>query len=270
MVKRILLLYGMLYASFFHAMIEKPMVVVIPSYNNAQWYKGNLDSVCFQNYTNYRIIYVDDCSIDGTGDLVQSYIDRHTLHDKVTLIRNETNRGALYNLYTHIHQCADHEIIITLDGDDRLKHNDVLQGVNVAYQNGDVWLTYGQYETYPDGERGICRPIAPQVVSTKSYRKHEWVTSHMRTFYAGLFKLVKRDDLMHEGELFRVTWDLAFMLPMLEMANGKFSFIPDILYVYNKATPLNDFKLRLNEQIACEHIIRNKPMYAPVETYIAT
>ena len=59
---------------------QKPIVVIIPSYKNAQWYQRNLDSVCFQNYSNYRIIYIDDCSPDGTADLVQSYIDEHNLH----------------------------------------------------------------------------------------------------------------------------------------------------------------------------------------------
>src|SRR3989304_6153185 len=45
---------------------EKPIVVVIPSYNNKQWYQKNLDSVLTQNYHNFRIIFIDDASPDGT------------------------------------------------------------------------------------------------------------------------------------------------------------------------------------------------------------
>ncbi len=48
---------------------EKPFVFIIASYNNSEWYKNNLDSVFAQDYENYRIIYIDDASPDGTGHL---------------------------------------------------------------------------------------------------------------------------------------------------------------------------------------------------------
>jgi hypothetical protein len=34
----------------------KPMAIVIPSYNNRQWYRQNLASVCAQAYDNFRAI----------------------------------------------------------------------------------------------------------------------------------------------------------------------------------------------------------------------
>src|ERR1700722_4170775 len=44
---------------------EKPIVIIIPSYNNAQWYKNNIESVLIQEYTNYRVIYIaDGCDSD--------------------------------------------------------------------------------------------------------------------------------------------------------------------------------------------------------------
>ena len=44
---------------------EKPMVVVIPSYNNIKWYKKNLDSVLNQKYQNFRVILIDDVLTSG-------------------------------------------------------------------------------------------------------------------------------------------------------------------------------------------------------------
>ncbi len=249
---------------------EKPMVVVVPSYNNAKLYKWNLDSLCFQNYDNYRIVYIDDCSPDGTGDLVRAYIDEHNLQGKVTLIRNEVNKGALYNLYNVIHQCDDDAIIVTVDGDDKLAHNNVLKRVNSEYQDPNVWMTYGQHESYPNGKKGFCRHIHPAVIQKQAYREVDWVTSHLRTFYAGLFKKIKLKDLLYEHELFRVTWDMAFLFPMLEMAKGKWRFIPEVLYVYNEDTPLNDYKLRLIKQLRCDKVIRAKEKYAPIISYKAT
>ena len=49
---------------------EKPFVVVIASYNNIKWYKKNLDALIMQNknYSNWRAIYVDDCSTEYGSD----------------------------------------------------------------------------------------------------------------------------------------------------------------------------------------------------------
>jgi len=49
---------------------EKPIVVVIPSYNNSKWCDWNLSSVFQQKYNNYRVVYIDDCSNDNTYELV--------------------------------------------------------------------------------------------------------------------------------------------------------------------------------------------------------
>src|SRR5690242_8244224 len=112
---------------------QKSLVIIIPSYNNQRYYKQNLDSVFYQLYDNYRVIYIDDCSNDGTYNLVNDYIENlpgqicsaweHLSRDlakesRITFIRNKQRLGALQNLYNAIHSCKDYEIVITLDGDD--------------------------------------------------------------------------------------------------------------------------------------------------------
>ena len=174
------------------------MVLVIPSYNNAGWFRRNLDSVCFQNYDNYRIIYIDDCSTDGTGDLVQAYIDEHSLHGKIIFMRNAANRGAMANHFMAGWMCVDDEIVINLDGDDWLAHDDVLSRVNHEYRDQDVWLTYGQFKPYPSNKNGYCRQVSSGIISHNAFRECDWVTSHLRTFYAGLFKQIKLRDFVYQ------------------------------------------------------------------------
>lgn len=243
---------------------ERHIVVIIPSYNNSKWYKQNLDSVLNQRYVNYHVMYIDDCSSDQTGELVQSYIKQSKKEDLFTLVQNDTRRGALYNLYHAIHACDDHTIIVTLDGDDWLKDDQVLSIINNAYKDPNIILTYGQFEEYPQGSRGFCVPLPDYIIKSANYRQERWLTSHLRTFYAGLFKKIKKNDLMYGGDFFNVTWDQAFMFPMLEMANGKIRCIERVLYVYNQNNPLNDFRVRLQQQLLCERIIRRKEKYAPL------
>jgi cellulose synthase/poly-beta-1,6-N-acetylglucosamine synthase-like glycosyltransferase len=49
---------------------KKSVVVIIPSYNNAEWYDKNLSSVFAQDYQNYKVVYMDDNSDDDTYKLV--------------------------------------------------------------------------------------------------------------------------------------------------------------------------------------------------------
>src|SRR5271154_5323007 len=174
----------------------RKIAVVIPSYNNCRWYKRNLGSVFAQDYRgNFRVIYIDDGSLDGTGALVREYIAKHDSAPLVTLACNSYRVGALQNLYNAISFCADDELVVLLDGDDWLAHNGVLTKLNEIYCATDCWMTYGQYRSWPDNALGLSKEIASDVIDANSFRKHEWCSSHLRSFYAGLFKLIKKDDL---------------------------------------------------------------------------
>jgi len=248
------------------SLCEKPMVVVIPSYNNSKYYQKNLDSVFSQQYTNYRVIYIDDCSPDGTADLVRRYLIEHKQGHRVTFLRQGNRRGALANHYTAVHMCQNHEIIVQLDGDDWFKHDKVLETLNKAYQDPNVWLTYSRHETYPNPSTQDDRTFSESILRLNAYREHRWVSSALRTFYAGLFKRIKLQDLLYNGKFFDITGDLAFMFPMLEMTGGKFKFIDEILYVYNVENSLNDFKLRLAKQLRMDNVIRSRDKYEPLIT----
>ncbi|PKN03396.1 hypothetical protein CVU75_02405, partial [Candidatus Dependentiae bacterium HGW-Dependentiae-1] len=241
---------------------EKPIVVIIPSYNNSQWYQKNIDSIVTQKYGNFHVIYLDDCSPDGTGQLVENYIKERHLENKVTLIRNTVRRGALANIYSAVHMCDDMTIIITIDGDDWVKHENVLARVNQEYTHNGAWMTYGHYECFPGGTSEPQKEMKPVIVNYNMFREWDWITSHLRTFYAWLFKKIKLEDFLFEGNFFDVTWDMAFMFPMLEMSGEQAKPIPDILYVYNCANPINDFKIKLIRQIHCDKLIRSMSKYS--------
>ena len=238
-----------------HKFIQKKLVVVIPSYNNQEWYQKNLDSVFNQNYKNYRIIYIDDASTDKTGELVEKYVKEKKQNHRVSLIKNTSQEGATANRYKGSHLCEDDEVVLILDGDDWLAHNNVMQVINKTYSCDDIWLTYGQFIRWPSGEIGQCKKL-PQNYNYRTM-KH-WYTSALRTYYAWLFKKINRDDLMYEGKFFQVSGDVAEMLPMLEMARRHTKFIKKILYIYNNKTPFNDFKKHSAAQLKLFKYIQSK------------
>lgn len=242
---------------------EKPFVCVVPSYNNMRWYLHNLDSLVNQEYSNFRIIYIDDCSNDGMSQAITAYLARSPHADKIEYIRNTQRKGALANIITAVYECQPHEIVLLVDGDDWLVNNQVLKTLNAVYQDEGVWLTYGQY-TRTSGPAYGCRALPEHVITANSYRTYDWVTSHLRTFYAGLFHQIELDDLRYGQGYYPMAWDLAMMFPMLEMAGRHSRFIPQVLYVYNTENPLNDFKQNLQLQQSIDRMIRSKKRYTPL------
>lgn len=242
-------------------------VFVVPSYNNENYYQKNLYSMFYQTYPFFHVIYIDDCSPDDTAQLVENYIKDFELQDRITLIKNQKNVGALANIYKAVHMCDPRVVIVGLDGDDWLDNGNVLALLAEKYSNPDVWITWGQYRCYPSHYKGHCAPVPKHIIDTNNFRDYNYVTSALRTFYAGLFHKIKKEDLLYEGKFFPMAWDLSIMFPMLEMAGHHSTFIPNILYVYNIETPLNDFKVNNRQtQIYYDMMIRKQKKYQRISS----
>jgi glycosyltransferase involved in cell wall biosynthesis len=98
---------------------ERPIVVLVTSYNNKDWCERNVNSILIQDYSNYRVVYLDDCSLDGTADIVEGLVKKLRQESHFSLIRNQKRIGALANIYQTIHNYTkNEEIIVSLDGDD--------------------------------------------------------------------------------------------------------------------------------------------------------
>lgn len=270
---------------------EKPLVVIIPSYNNALWFELNLNSILIQDYHNYRMIYIDDGSTDETGIAVENFFRQKQLDycqllfddtaetiseatenfiklinqnkHPIILVRNLRRCGALTNLYRAIHSCQDQEIIVTVDGDDCLYHTQVFKKLNEIYSS-DIWLTHGRLIEYPTGNASWCEPIPVEIIEQNTFRTFK-CPSHLRTFYAWLFKKIQLQDLLFQGEFFPMAWDMAMMFPMAEMAGPRQAFINEINYVYNMANQINDNKVNPQLQRDLDKYIRCQPPYKKLE-----
>lgn len=237
--------------------------VVVTAYDSLPWLKWCLDSLACQTYPS-SVCVVDDASPDDDQrSVISQYCERHGWVN----VMNAENRGSLYSREAGIDalDCSGDDIIVSVDGDDWLSRNDALEIVGRAYDEPGTLLTYGSYMTYPDGERGVCRATPRRVIRKAGYRKHTWIYSHLKTFRFVLWDAIAGKDFLHDdGEYYREATDMAFMYPMLEMANGRFRFIKDVLYVYNKASEIHVDRLRRDKQVETEMKIRNKKPYEPL------
>lgn len=240
---------------------EKYFVVVIPSYNNQRWYERNLASVLNQNYEQFHVLYTDDCSCDNTAELVEKYLELYDTEKKVTLIKNSTRHGALYNLYHMITMSDDEAIIVTLDGDDWFPDNEVLARLNTIYSAEDIWLTYGQFKLHPSGNIGWASSMPDYIIENNAFRDFQHLPTHLRTFYSWLFKEIKLEDLLYVGQFYPMTWDMVMMFPMIEMAGERHRFISDVMYVYNEENDISDHYVSRQLQAHLAQVVKKKPRY---------
>jgi glycosyltransferase involved in cell wall biosynthesis len=284
---------GLIDANESIASIEKPLVFIVPSYNNKQWYEKNLLSMINQKYRNFRLIYIDDCSPDGTGALVTAFLENaqiphrrvlfddrvakdipsstHLFSDLVneetvffTLVLNARRNGALANLYRAIHSCKDEEIAVLVDGDDWLFDDEVLKKLNETYASKEIWFTHGTIKEYPWGHVAWSEPFPDSVIAARTFRQFK-CPSHMRTFYTWLFKKIRLEDFLYNGDFFAMTWDMAIMYPLAEMAEERHAFISQVNYIYNMANPINDNKVDPQLQNDLDRLIRKKTPYARLQ-----
>lgn len=250
---------------------EKSMVVIIPSYNNEKWVEKNLSSILTQKYENFRVIYIDDCSSDKTYELARNIVEKLGQQHRVTIIHNLERCGAMANWYTAIHSCDDDEVIVSVDGDDWLPHDQVLSYLNKIYTEKDVWLTYGQFIEYPSNviDTVYSKPFSDDVIKNNLFRKVEQLPmSHLRTFYAWLFKSIKLQDVLYGEDFYSMSCDKVMLAPMIEMAGYRHFRSPEALYVYNNHNPISDHRVDQSRQHSLGWYVLSMPAYQRLDTPI--
>jgi hypothetical protein len=237
--------------------------IITPFYNCEQWITKTIESLKRQTYGNFECVLVDDISTDGSYEVVESEIKND---DRFTLVRNDVKKYALGNIVRSIEQlnCDDEDVIILLDGDDWLASHATLDFLNSNYE--DHLMTYGSYAYNPGGRRGPEPSEYPEeVVSGNLFRKDDWRASHLRSFKYKLWKNLDLNDLKDEdGDYYKMTYDQAIMLPLLEMAAERSKYIPEVLHIYNKDNPLNVDKIKAKKQSDLAQEIRSKTPYTRI------
>ena len=238
--------------------------IIVSSYNSLKWLPKTLQSIDSQKYGNYEVCVVDDGSDDpAQAEYIKSFCESG---ENWHFIINEKNMGAAYSQYHAIHSLSpdDEDIIVWLDGDDWFANPNVLGFLNDIYENEKPLLTYGSYQPYPASK--TCAPARPyprDTVLNNSYRmdvaKTGFLFNHLRTVKFKLFKQLDETNFTWpNGEWFSCCVDTAAMLPCLEMANGNYRFIKEILCIYNSENPVSDWRVRAKEIHTTHDYIINK------------
>ena len=208
---------------------HEPFVFVICGRNvDPGRFKRCFESLAAQSVQEWGAVVVDDASTNGFDDHAKTLLGPYD--DRVTLVRNEHRRGGMYNTWNAVTNfCADPEsVVITLDADDAMIGEHVLERVQAEYADG------------ADATVGSMHRVDKEAFYPPNFDNPRWwdsnVWQHLRTFRKRLFDAIDIDDLKMDGEWIDVATDWAFMVPIIEMASSP-RHILEPLYLYEPAEP---------------------------------
>ncbi len=247
-----------------------PISIITPVYNAENYIVKCIASVAQQDYHNYVMHIIDDCSTDNTAQVAQEYIDSlpEDIRYNFVLHRNGENLGAVCNQVNTIEKECGHDIVMLLDGDDWLINDpNLFHKYNNLYNEG-AEFTYGSCWSVVDSIPLIAQEYPPEVKKSKTYRdyKFNWNMpyTHLRTFKAHLMhdflrangNYAFRDE---DGNWLKAGGDTAVFYSMIEAADpDNVVCVSDIVYNYNDANPLNDYKVNSTEQTKTATKVLNK------------
>lgn len=225
------------------------MVIVTTLFNAENYIEKCIGSIMGQSLKHFKCYITDDISTDKSVSKVENMIKGD---DRFILIKNEKKMyqpGNYDQVIRNNHNIQDNEIIVEVDGDDWLPDSKTLERINSIYSDPNVWIANGSFK-YSTGQPGF----SSKQTNFDNLRNVRFTASHIRTWRAFLWRKINQSDLKDENdEFWKVTGDLSFMYPMLEMAGEeRYRFMTDVNYVYNEQNPINDHKvdLRLVNEIA--------------------
>ena len=183
-----------------------------------------IQSMARQKGPHWGAVLFDDASDPRIGEHFE--IVCASLGERCTVVRNRRRRGLLANMVTAIRMiCTDPEtVIVTLDADDALLGDRVLERLAAEYEQGADVTVGSMLRTDKATEYPVCfdRPRE---------RRGGNVWQHLRSFRKRLFDAVPDEALRLNGEYVDVATDWAFMLPIVEMA-ARPVYIAAPLYLY--------------------------------------
>ncbi len=245
---------------------EKSIAIITPVYNAEAYIERCIRSVAAQDYTDYHMYIIDDCSTDNTVKIAKETIASlpSWQREYFDIFENGKNVGAVANHFDTLKRLVTEQVIILLDGDDSLVNDpNIFHMYNNLYHEG-AEFTYGSCWSMVDNIPLIAQEYPPEVKANKTYRdyKFNWNMpyTHLRTFHSNLIKDLTQKDLQINGEWPRAGGDTALFYYLIEKADpDKVICVTDIVYNYNDMNPINDYKVNAAEQTFTSQKIISRP-----------
>ena len=196
--------------------------VLIANYNNAKYLETCLTSILIQTYSQWEIVFVDDCSTDNSMEIINRYADGC---EKIKIFQNDKNYGAGYTKAKCV-SFAEGSICGFVDPDDALMPNaiELMVAEHKKYPNAALISS----QNYDCDEK--MRPFKIQPKNQSSFNsmlETPHIVDHFATFKNDFYKKTQGIDPKMKRAI-----DMDLYLKLEE--TGEIRFIQMPLYIYRR------------------------------------
>lgn len=178
--------------------------VIIPCYNSEKTIERCLQSVLAQKLTPSEILIYDDCSTDGTVDIISSYANDHA---NIGITLSNENRGAGV-ARTALLEKATGEYFAFLDADD-VWNSDKLETQIKAMLDSSATICVCGYEIFNEQGDQLGKRQPPQLITLRRMHLANWIPTSMAVVKADLVgtrampKIRRRQDYAYWLNMFK-------------------------------------------------------------------
>ena len=198
--------------------------VIIPCYNSWQLMERGLRSLEEQSFSDFEVIFVDDCSTDDTYSQLKVYQQSSAMN--ISVFKNEKNSGPGESRNNGIRR-ANGEYIAFLDSDDWYE-KDYLEKMYMQFKATDADIVFCDfYRDFGIDENRQCIRITKTYPTIKAHREFIALCFDSLCVSAVRRKLF---DVVSFPAIYNAE-DVA-LLPVLVYKSSKVSFVSEPLYHY--------------------------------------
>ena len=118
------------------------VTIIIPSYNKKKYITECINSVVNQTYLDWKLIIIDDCSTDGTQEILKEFLN----NKKIEILFLKKNKGPSFCRNIGIRK-SNSRYIAFLDSDDFWESNKLEDQLNFMEKN-NIQLSFSDYFTF--------------------------------------------------------------------------------------------------------------------------
>ena len=147
--------------------------IILPVYNGIKYIKQSVNAVIDQQFTDFEFLILDDCSTDGCWEYLQGLNDK-----RITLYRNEKNKGLFYNLNFLIEKSCSALIKIWTQ-DDVMYPNCLKEIIAFHYLHPEISFSYTERHYIDANSRLLeIRPVdnTAEIVTTALHTQIAFTT----------------------------------------------------------------------------------------------
>lgn len=219
-------------------MILKPLVsIALCTYNGEKFLREQLNSIVHQTYSKLELIIVDDCSSDGTLDILNEYAREYSF---IKVHKNEVNLGYIRNFEKALKLCSGNLIALS-DQDDIWHLNKIEKLVNAI---GDNLMIYHDSEFVDQNGHSLNKKMSDIMNLYRGNEPEAFIFFNCISGHSVLMKKELRDEILPFPNAYFHDWWIAYVATNL----GSIDYLNETLVNYrqHETTDTNILKIERN------------------------